>query len=253
MGLLDGKTAIITGSSSGIGKKTAEIFASQGAAVVLTARREERLKQVKEEIEAAGGKAFIIQADVADIQDCRRIVSETIDLFGKIDILVNNAGIDDRMKPITRCDDENWERVMKVDLDSVFYITRPALIQMEKQGYGSVVNISSIGGTRAIAGISYSAAKAAVIAMTKNIALQYAGTSIRCNAVCPGPTPTEIFLKENQDKSDKAFGAVTASHFCPDLSHAEPEDQANACLFFASDMSKQVTGQILTVDSGATL
>lgn len=253
MGRLDNKVAIITGASSGIGEETARLLAHEGAAVVLAARRKEKLKAVTEEIITAGGKALAVTGDVSVKEDCAHIVEETIAAFGKIDILVNNAGIADKHIPITRCSDEWWEEVIKIDQTSVFWMTKASLKYMEPAASGSIVNISSIGGIFGCAGISYSGAKAAVIGMTKNVAIQFAGKGIRCNAVCPGPTPTELNTQEKIKTFDTAFANQCAMHMNMSLPEATVRDQANAILFFASDESKAVTGQILTIDNGITL
>ncbi|MDG2939776.1 SDR family oxidoreductase [Bisgaard Taxon 10/6] len=246
---LENKVAIVTGASSGIGAVTAELFAAQGASVVLVARRIEKLNQVANNIRNKNGTVKVIQADVTSEDECKRIISETIDEFGHLDILVNNAGIADKHMPITKCSTEWWNEVILVDQTSVFYLTKAALANMTK---GSIVNISSIGGVFGSAGISYSAAKSALIGMTKNIAIQYAGKGIRCNAVCPGPTPTELNTPEKLATFDE-FAAQCAKHMNMGLPHTTAEQQAQSILFFASDESEGVTGQILVVDNGITL
>lgn len=187
MGRLEGKVAIITGANSGIGKATAERFALEGADLVLAARRLDKLKEVETYAVAQGVRALSVATDVSQPEDCRRLVEAAVAAFGRIDILVNNAGIDDKNKSITNCDLELWEKVISTDQNSVYFMMKEVLPHMERAGQGSIVNISSIGATRSNAGISYTAAKMAVIGMTKNVAIQYAGTGIRCNAVCPGP------------------------------------------------------------------
>ncbi len=252
MGRLEGKIAIVTGSSSGIGKTTAEVFAREGATVVLVARREERLKQVEAEIEAAGGKADHVVADLASKAECERVVETVIAKFGRIDVLVNNAGIPDRHMPTTRTSDELWDRVVAVDLTSVFHLSRATLKHMEARSSGSIVNISSIG-ARGLAGAAYSSAKAGLLALTRNIAIQFAGKGIRCNATLPGPTPTELNTPEALATFDPEMPGITARHFDLSVPEADTFDQANAILFFACEESKAVTGQCLTVDNGATL
>lgn len=253
MGRLDNKVAIITGASSGIGEETARLMAQEGAAVVLAARRREKLKKVTDEICAAGGKALAVSGDVSVKEDCVHIVAKTIAAFGKLDILVNNAGIGDKHLPITKCSDEWWAKVIKVDQTSVFQMTKEALKYMEPAASGVVVNISSIGGVFGSAGISYSGAKSAIIGMTKNIAIQFAGKGIRCNAICPGPTSTEINTPDKMADFDMAFVEQTARHMNMSLPETTARDQANAILFFASDESKAITGQVLIVDNGITL
>lgn len=252
MDRLTGKIAIITGANSGIGRATAELFAQEGAAVVLAARRLEKLKEVEEAITAAGGKALSVQGDVSVHADCERIAKAAADAFGKIDILVNNAGMADKHIPITRCGDEWWDEIIRVDQTSLFYMSKEALRYMEPAGSGSIVNISSIGGTRGNSGVAYSSAKAAVIGMTKNIAIQFAPMGIRCNAVCPGPTPTPLNTPDKLAQFDP-FAGQCAKHMNLDLPEAQAIDQAYAILYFASDESRAVTGQILTVDHGTTI
>ena len=191
MDRLKGKVSIVTGANSGIGKRTAEIFADEGSDLVLVARRLDKLKEVEAECAAKGVKVISVSADVSIYEDCQKVVKEAIDAFGKIDVLVNNAGIADKHRPITRIENDWWDHVIQVDRTACTMM-KEVLPYMEKAHSGSIVNISSIGGVGCNAGISYSAAKAAVIAMTKNVAIQFAGTGIRCNSVAPGPTPTEL-------------------------------------------------------------
>ena len=252
MGRLDNKIAIITGSNSGIGRATAMLFSKEGAKVVISGRRDAENKKVLAEITKQGGEAFAVKADVSNKEGCKRIVDETIKKHGRIDVLVNNAGIADRHMPINLCTEEWYNEVCMIDQYSVYYMCKYALEHMEKAKKGSIVNISSIG-SQGIAGISYSAAKAAVNSMTKNIALQYSPTAIRCNAVAPGPTPTPLNAPEAFKLFNKEFAEACARHIDLTVPEASPEDQAEAILFFASDASKAITGQLLYVDHGTTL
>jgi NAD(P)-dependent dehydrogenase (short-subunit alcohol dehydrogenase family) len=154
--------------------------------------------------------------------------------------------------PINLCTEDWYDEVVKIDQYSVYYMSKYTLEHMEKAGQGSIVNVSSIG-SQGIAGISYSAAKAAVNGMTKNIALQYSPTAIRCNAVAPGPTPTPLNAPEAFQFFNKEFAEMCARHIDLTVPEAQVEDQAEAILYFASDVSKAVTGQILYVDHGTTL
>jgi NAD(P)-dependent dehydrogenase (short-subunit alcohol dehydrogenase family) len=175
-----------------------------------------------------------------------------VEKYGRIDILVNNAGIADKHMPVTRCSEDWYDTVCRVDQYSVFYMCKYVLPHMEKEGRGSVVNISSIG-SQGVAGVSYSAAKAAVNAMTKNMAIQYADTDIRVNAVGPGPTPTPLNAPEATATFDREFARATAKHLDLDVPEATAGDQAEAILFFASDVARAITGQILYVDHGTSL
>jgi len=250
---LTGKVAVITGASSGIGYETALLFAQEGAKVVLAARRKERLEALAKRIQSAGGEAVAVAADVTKYEDCIRIAKEAVDAYGKIDILVNDAGIADKHMPIDQCSPQWWDEVVLTDQTSVYYMSKAVLEYMVNSESGSIVNVSSIGGVFGSAGISYSAAKSALLGMTKNIAIQYAGKDIRCNAVCPGPTPTELNTPEKVKTFCTEFADQCAQHMNLSLPEATARDQANAILFFASDEAKAVTGQVLVVDCGCTL
>lgn len=252
MDRLDGKIAVITGAGSGIGETTSKLFAREGATVVLVARREETLRRVKSEIEAEGGTAVYVSADLSSLDGCEKAIQYTIDAFGRIDILVNNAGIADLHKPTVRTDDELWNKVVAINLNGVFYLCRAALRHMEKQGSGNIVNVSSIGAF-GLAGAAYSSTKAAVIALTKNIAIQYAGKGIRCNSTLPGPVPTALNTPEAMQHFDPEMREITGRHLDTALPESEQIDQANAILFFACDESKAITGQYLAIDNGWTL
>ncbi|MDR1266691.1 MAG: SDR family oxidoreductase [Propionibacteriaceae bacterium] len=249
---LQGQIAIVTGGNSGIGEATAKLLAREGATVVLCGRRAAENERVAAGIRAAGGKATAVQADVSTPESCRAVVDATVAAYGRIDALVNNAGIADKHKPIDECDEAWYDEVVKIDQYSVYYMTKYALEVMVPTGQGSIVNVSSIG-AGGVAGVSYSAAKAAVNAMTKNIAIRYAPTGIRCNAVAPGPTPTPLNAPEAAQYFHQEFAAECGKHIDITLPTASAEDQAQAILWFAGPHSRSVTGQVLYVDHGTSL
>lgn len=252
MGRLENKIAIVTGGNSGIGLATAKLFCKEGAKVVIASRREAENKKAVDEITAQGREIMAVRADLSKIEDCKKVVDETIKKYGRIDVLVNNAGIADKHMPINLCTEEWYDEVCKIDQYAVYSMSKYTLEHMEKAGQGSIVNVSSIG-SQGVAGIAYSAAKAAVNSMTKNIALQYSQTAIRCNAVAPGPTPTPLNAPEAFQYFNMEFADACAKHIDITLPVAQAEDQAEAILFFASDASKAITGQVLYVDHGTTL
>lgn len=253
MNRLTGKVAIITGANSGIGKRTAELFAEEGADLVLVARRMDKLKEVESYCRSIGCDVMSVSADVSVQEDCQRVCQLAADTFGRIDILVNNAGIADKHRPITRCDADWWEHIIRVDQNSVFYMMQEALKYMVPARSGSIVNISSIGGTSYNSGIAYTAAKTAVIGMSKNVAIQFAGQGIRVNVVAPGPTPTSLNTPDQVATFDLEFAGQCARHFDDTVPEATADDQAKAILFFASDDSSGCNGQVVVVDNGRTI
>ncbi len=253
MNRLIGKTAIVTGANSGIGKRTAELFAEEGADLVLVARRMDKLKEVEQYCRKQGRNVISISADVSSQADCEKVCKEAADTFGRIDVLVNNAGIADKHRPVTRCDADWWDHIVKVDQYSVFYMMQAALKYMAPAKRGSIVNISSIGGTAYNSGIAYTAAKTAVIGMSKNVAIQFAGQGIRVNVVAPGPTPTSLNTPDQIATFDQEFAGQCARHFDDTVPEATTDDQAGTILFFASDDSKGCNGQVIVVDNGRTI
>ncbi|MBP2652451.1 MAG: Dehydrogenase with different specificity (related to short-chain alcohol dehydrogenase) [Firmicutes bacterium] len=253
MNRLEGKVAIVTGANSGIGAATAELFAKEGASVVIVDLMKDNFNEVADRIIANGGKAMAIPGDVASLEDCIKVFNETIRRFGKVDILVNNAGIGDYTIPTIRLTDVAWEKSIAVNQTGPFHFCREALKYMTEANYGVIVNVASVAGVYGNAGAAYSATKHAVVGLTKNIAIQYAGKGIRCNAVCPGATLTSMLNPENEKKFDQEMWATVQKHQCEDIPLIDAFDQANAILFFASDESKSVTGQIMVVDNGRFL
>ncbi len=254
MGRLEGKIAVITGGNSGIGEATAKLFAREGATVVITARRENELQRVADEIAAEGGSCVYIPGDVTVTEDVENVMSRTVELFGRIDILVNNAGIADCNKSALNTTDEFWDRILDVDLKGVLRCCRAALKYMVQEDRGSIVNIASIGGVYSCAGAAYSSAKAGVLSLTRNLAIQYYGTGIRVNSVSPGATDTPLFSPEKFVDMDEEMMRITARKHLHRIDHKlSPYEQAYTILFLASDEASGVNGQDIVVDYGDRL
>ncbi len=245
---LAGKVAIITGSSRGIGKAIAVRFAKEGASVVINSRKKEDADKVVKEIVAAKGKAFAVEGDVSKKADAERMVKEAVKKFGKLDILVNNAGIFD-MQPFLSMTEEAFDGTMAVDLKGVFLCSQAAANQMAKQKSGVIINISSIAGLTVNPMAShYGAAKAAVISLTRSMALELSANKIRVNAIAPGVIDTDMVAGllhspqfETMIKNKTPFGI------------GKSEDIANVALFLASDEARYVTGSVYVCDGGWTL
>jgi NAD(P)-dependent dehydrogenase (short-subunit alcohol dehydrogenase family) len=250
--LLAGKTAIITGASKGIGRATAELFAAEGANVVLTATHQDGIDAVVEAISASGGKAIGLVADSADPASPEIVFAKAIEQFEQVDIMVNNAGFGD-MIAIEETTDEHMEKVVQINYLGVFRYCREAVRHFMPRNEGVIVNVSSVNGDLPLCGVAYTSTKGAVNTMTKNIAIRFSGTGIRCNAVAPGETDTPM---NQARKTGGLGGGDTMQRFIDlytntELAATQPIDQANAILYLASDMSRAVTGRVLTVDNGA--
>jgi len=250
MGKLSGKRALITGAASGIGRATALLFAREGAAVAVLDVDEDGGQAVVQTILDEGGQAIFVRGDVTWAADCQRAVQETVDRLGGLDILFNNAGIIRRATVIDTSEEE-WERVMAVNVKSIFLLGKYAVPAMAQSGGGAIVNTASgwglVGGRNAV---SYCASKGAVVNMTRAMALDHGAQNIRVNCVCPGDTDTPMLRSEAQQlgESEDAFLAEAADR--PLQRIGRPEDIARAVLYLASDDSAFVTGTALVVDGG---
>ena len=243
--LLQGKIAIITGASRGIGKSIAKSFIAQGATVAFTYRSsEEKAIELEKELTVNGGKAKGFKSDASKMADAESLIKEVLEAFGTIDIVVNNAGITDDTL-LMRMSEEQWDRVINVNLKSCFNLTKAVLKTMLKARFGSIINISSVVGVQGNAGqANYAASKAGILGFTKSIALELGSRNIRCNAIAPGFIETEMTAKLDPDTVQGWRNAI------PLKRGGTPEDVANACIFLASDMSSYVTGQTLNVCGG---
>jgi len=243
--LLEGKVAIVTGASRGIGKAIAQQFIAQGAKVAFTYRSSaEAAAALEQELSAGGGTVKGFQSDAASMTDAERLVGEVVDAFGTVDIVINNAGITDDTL-LMRMTDEQWDRVISVNLKSCFNLTKAVMRTMLKARAGSIVNISSVVGVQGNAGqANYAASKAGILGFTKSVALELGSRNIRCNAIAPGFIETEMTAKLDADTVQGWRDAI------PLKRGGTPEDVANLCVFLASDMSAYITGQTLNVDGG---
>lgn len=245
MKLLTGKTAIVTGGSRGIGKGIALEFAKQGANVAFTySSSVEAAKALEVELQAFGVKAKGYQSDAASFSQSEQFVDEVFKEFGSVDVLINNAGItkDNLLMRMTEAD---FDKVIEVNLKSIFNMTKAVQRIMLKQRSGSIINISSVVGVQGNAGqTNYAASKAGMLGFTKSVALELGSRNIRCNAIAPGFIETEMTAKLNPEIVEGWRNTI------PLKRGGQPEDIANACVFLASDMASYITGQTLRVDGG---
>lgn len=249
---MDNKVVVITGAGSGIGAATANLIAAHGATVVVSDIEPEKAQRVVDEIKSAGGVALAIQADVADFAAVASLIATTVETYGKLDVMINNAGIGgEQRKKTADHTQEDWHNVIAVNQTGVFYCMKAALQQMQKQGYGTIVNVASLAGLKPSGyNLSYSASKFAVIGMTKSAALEYGSKNIRINAVCPGYTHSALLDKLLKSRPNME---ETLKRLIPMDRFGEPPEIAEAIAWLASDNSKYITGQTLTIDGGTSL
>lgn len=244
MKLLEGKVVLITGATRGIGKGIAETFAAQGAEVAFTyAGSVDKAKALETELNKTT-KAKAYQSDASDFEASQKLVEEVLEEFGKIDVLINNEGIT-KDNLMLRMSKEDWDTIIKVNLDSVFNLTKAVIKPMMKARGGSIINMTSVVGIKGNAGqANYAASKAGVIGFTKSIALELGSRNIRCNAIAPGFIETEMTAVLDEKTVQGWREAI------PLKRGGQPEDVANACVFLGSELSSYVTGQVLNVDGG---
>lgn len=244
MKLLEGKVAIITGATRGIGKGIAEVFAQEGAKIAFTyAGSVERANELEKELSKITQiKGY--QSDASDFDAAQKLVDDVLAEFGAIDIVVNNAGIT-RDNLLLRMSKEDFDTVLKVNLDSVFNLTKAVVKPMMKAKAGTIINMTSVVGVKGNAGqANYAASKAGVIGFTKSVALELGSRNIRCNAIAPGFIETEMTAALDEKTVQGWREGI------PLKRGGQPEDVANACVFLASDKSSYITGQVMNVDGG---
>ncbi|MDP4827557.1 MAG: 3-oxoacyl-[acyl-carrier-protein] reductase [Flavobacteriales bacterium] len=245
MKLLEGKVAIITGASRGIGKGIAESFVRHGATVAFTyLSSDEKARALEQELSAQGGVAKGFRSDASKYDSAHQLVDDVMAAFGKIDIVVNNAGIT-RDNLLMRMTEEQWDEIMEINLKSAFNLTKAVIKPMLKARSGSIVNMSSVVGVKGNAGqANYAASKAGMIGFTKSVAAELGSRNIRCNAIAPGFIETEMTDALDEKVVQGWRDAI------PLKRGGTTEDVANLTVFLASDMSAYITGQVINVDGG---
>ena len=245
MNLLEGKTAIITGGSRGIGKAIVEVFVKQGANVAFTySSSSEAAKIIESELSTSNVKVKSYKSDASNFEEAQELAAAVLEEFGSIDILINNAGIT-KDNLLMRMSEEDFDRVIQVNLKSVFNMTKAVQRTMLKQRKGSIINMSSVIGVKGNAGQSnYASSKAGILGFTKSMAIELGSRNIRSNAIAPGFIVTEMTDQLGEDTIKQYFEAI------PLKRGGTPEEIANICVFLGSDMSSYITGQVLNVDGG---
>jgi NAD(P)-dependent dehydrogenase (short-subunit alcohol dehydrogenase family) len=257
-GRVAGKVAVISGASSGIGRATFELFGREGAKVVATARREEKLQEGLDAVKAGGGEGIVVPADLEDDSTADRVIQAAIDEYGRVDILVCNAGVGwsygeenpGTMAGVHEASVENWRAVIGgVDLEGYFTMIHAALPKMIEQESGAIVNVASMAGVTGLYDAhAYTAAKGAIVNLTKSMAITYAKQNIRANSVCPGFIDTAMI----EPAIDLFKDDATRFAMVPMGRAGKPEEIANAILFLGSDEASYVNGSALLVDGGST-
>jgi 2-deoxy-D-gluconate 3-dehydrogenase len=244
---LDGRIALVTGASRGIGRAIAETFAAAGADVALLARDPVTLDEVAARVEESGRRALVLACDVTDAEAVGTAVARALDELGSVDVLVNNAGGNSFSMPLSGMRFSGWEKTMRLNLDSVVHVSQAVLPHMLERRRGVIVNVSSVAGLQGAPLMShYGAAKAALISLTQSLALETAWAGLRVNALVPGWIETDLtgFLRASDDAEAAALARVPMARW------GTVEEIAQPALFLASDASSFMTGQVLVVDGG---
>jgi gluconate 5-dehydrogenase len=244
----EGKVAVVTGGSRGIGKSIAIAFSNVGAKVVVAARKKELLSKVVQEIRGQGGEGFAVECDLVEDTDLSNLITQTLNRYGRLDILVNNAGISPFVKKSEEVTKEEWEQVIRVNLTAPFLLSCEAGKIMMKNNWGRIINISSVGGLVGFPRqIAYCVTKGGLIQMTKVLAIEWTNKyNITVNAIAPGYVSTD--LTEGMRGSKKILENLL--HRTPIRRFGEPEEIISAALYFASESSSYTTGTVLTIDGG---
>jgi 3-oxoacyl-[acyl-carrier protein] reductase len=251
--LLENRVAVITGSAGGMGKAMALKFANEGCDIAVVDLKLDGAQKVAGEIKSIGRKAIAIKADISVSKDIKSMIEQAIQTFGKIDILINNAGAAGGGS-LENSDENEWDQVLALNLKGAFLACKAAVPHMKKQGYGKIINISSMGALRpSVSVLAYHSAKAGIIGLTRNLAFELAPFNIYVNCIVPGPIETSFWdplSKEMSAEQKKTFFAALGKKEVPLGRMGTPEEIAGPALFFASELSSYVTGQILCVAGG---
>ena len=248
MASLKNKVALVSGAGSGIGRAIAITYAQEGAKVVVADINEEHAVETVKLITDTGGEAIAVKADSSKAEESKRLIDEVVQRYGRLDIACNNAGMGGPAKPTAEYEPEEWDRVIDLNLNGVFYACKYQLAQMEKNGGGSIVNIASIHGQVAAPNSpAYTASKHAVVGLTKNIAVEYAQKNIRCNAVGPGYIETPLLTENLNEEGLKAIAAKSAINRLGTV-----QEVADLVAFLSSDKSSFTTGAYIITDGGYT-
>jgi NAD(P)-dependent dehydrogenase (short-subunit alcohol dehydrogenase family) len=256
-GRLEGKVAIVTGASTGIGRATFELFARAGAKVVGASRTQSKLDEALAEVESAGGTGVVVAADLSQDEGAERVVHTAVESFGGVDVLVSNAGVGYSykevrplsMEPLVDTPLEEWDHVMAINLNSVVYMARRVIPEMRRRGGGSIINVASIWGlTGALDAHTYTAAKGAIINLSRSLAVAHGREAIRSNALCPGFIDTPMIAPVIDALNDEDY-ALTWN---PMGRTGTPQEIAYAALFLASDESSYCNGSVMVIDGGTT-
>jgi NAD(P)-dependent dehydrogenase (short-subunit alcohol dehydrogenase family) len=248
MSILKDKVALVTGAGSGIGRAVAIAYAKEGASVIVSDIDENGGYETVQEIDTLGGKAHFVKADTSIAEDNELLVKQTIEKFGKLDIACNNAGIGGPALLAADYEIDDWNKVINVDFNGVYYGCKFQLLAMEKNGGGVIVNMASVHGTVAApSSIAYTASKHGVVGITKNIGAEYGSKNIRCNAVGPGYIETPLLTKH---LSEEQMEGLKAKHPIGRL--GQPEEVAELVLFLSSDKASFITGGYFLIDGGYT-
>jgi NAD(P)-dependent dehydrogenase (short-subunit alcohol dehydrogenase family) len=244
---LDGKVAVITGASRGIGRAIGLRLAKAGAKVVVSSRKQEGVQAVADEITAAGGEALAIQAHVGRPEEVEALVAQTVQAFGRVDVAVNNAATNPHFGPLLTADEGQWDKILDTNVKGAFRLCKAVVPHMESQGGGKIINMTSVAGLRPSPGMGvYSVSKAGIVALTQVLAVELGHANIQVNAIAPGVIKTRFsqLLWQTPQISEPILNSLPLGRF------GEPEDVAGLALYLASSASDYVTGAVFVVDGG---